>query len=219
MEARDSAAEWLHLSERYRKMRDNEILVLARQDCELTDVARQILASEISRRGLKLQTEELPVAPRPGPQPDSSYDEDRKLVEICTVWSLPDALQLQTLLDKAGIPFFMGPEKATGVDAVTSSFVNGVSVQIMQVGLPWARQVLSNYTPANPPHPEPGEELSEISVCCPKCNSAEVIFEGLGCGERAGESANATDSSPPRYEWTCDSCGHQWEDEGLVKEE
>src|ERR1022692_4552651 len=90
MEARDSAAEWLYLSERYRQMSDSEILVLRRQDAELTDVARQILASEISRRGLKLQSEELPVAPRPGPQPDSSYDEDRKLVEICTVWSLPD---------------------------------------------------------------------------------------------------------------------------------
>jgi hypothetical protein len=39
-------------------------------------------------------------------------------VEICTVWSLSDGLQLQTLLDRAGIPFFMGPEKATGVEAV-----------------------------------------------------------------------------------------------------
>jgi hypothetical protein len=37
-------------------------------------------------------------------------------VEICTVWSLSDALQLQTLLDRAGIPFFMGPEKATAME-------------------------------------------------------------------------------------------------------
>jgi hypothetical protein len=211
MEARDSAAEWLYLSERYRQMSDSEILVLRRQDAELTDVARQILASEISRRGLNLQSEALPAAPRLHPQPDSSYDEDRKLVEICTVWSLPDALQLQTLLDNAGIPFFMGPEKATVVDAVTSSFGNGVGVHIMQVGLPWARQVLSKYTPANAPDPEPGEELSEIAVRCPKCNSAEVIFEGLGFGGGASEPATATDSSPPKYEWTCDSCGHQWE--------
>src|SRR5208282_6280094 len=51
-------------------------------------------------------------------EPDSPYDEDRKLVELCTVWSVRDALQVQTILDEAGIPFFMGPEKAAGVDKV-----------------------------------------------------------------------------------------------------
>ena len=66
------------------------------------------------------------------PDPDSSqedqYDEDRKLVELCTVWSVRDALKVQTILDEAGIPFFMGPEKATGVDGVTSNFAKGVGV-------------------------------------------------------------------------------------------
>ena len=149
MEAFDPAAEWLQLSERYRQMSDNELLALARQISELTDAAQQILTSEMSRRGLKLQPEEPPAPPIPARRLDPSYDEDRKLVEIRTVWSLSDAVQLQTLLDGAGIPFFMGPEKATSVDTVTSSIVNGVSVQIMQVGLPWARQVLMNYSPAN----------------------------------------------------------------------
>jgi DNA-directed RNA polymerase subunit M/transcription elongation factor TFIIS len=213
MGALDPAAEWLHLSERYRQMSDDELLALARQNSELTDVAQQTLAPEISRRGLKLQPEELPAPPNPAPQPDSSYDEDRELVEICTVWSLSDALQVQTLLDRAGIPFFMGPEKATGVDAVTSSFVNGVSVQIMKVGLPWTHQVLSNYTPANEPGPKQGEELRDLPVCCPKCHSTEIIFERL-----LSEPTTAKDNSQ-KYEWTCDSCGHQWEDDGVAKEE
>jgi hypothetical protein len=59
------------------------------------------------------------------------------------VWSAPDALKLQRLLDTAGIPFYIGPEKATGVEAVTSNFANGLSVQIMQVGVPWARQAFA----------------------------------------------------------------------------
>jgi len=59
---------------------------------------------------------ELPAIPDPSPPLDSSGDEDPELVEICTVWSLADALQLQTLLDRAGIPFFMGPEKATAME-------------------------------------------------------------------------------------------------------
>jgi hypothetical protein len=118
---------------------DGELLVLAQQNFELTEIAQQSLASEISRRGLKRQSEELPARPEPFPPFDSSGDEDRELVEICTVWSLSDALQLQTLLGRAGIPFFMGPEKATGVETVTSNFVNGVSVQVMRIGLPWTR--------------------------------------------------------------------------------
>jgi DNA-directed RNA polymerase subunit M/transcription elongation factor TFIIS len=213
MEAFDPAAEWLQLSERYRQMSDNELLALARQITELTDAAQQILTSEMSRRGLKLQPEEPPGPPIPARQLDPSYDEDRKLVEILTVWSLSDAVQLQTLLDGAGIPFFMGPEKATSVETVTSSFVNGVSVQIMQVGLPWARQVLMNYSPANDPGPRPGEELRDLSVRCPKCHSTEIVLERL-----LSEPAIAADDSQ-KYEWTCDSCGHHWEDDGVVEEE
>jgi DNA-directed RNA polymerase subunit M/transcription elongation factor TFIIS len=160
-----------------------------------------------------VQPEEPPAPPHPEPPPDSSssYDEDRKLVEIRTVWSFSDALQLQTLLDRAGIPFFMGPEKATGVDAVTSNFVNGVSVKIMQIGVPWARQAMLNYTPANEPPPKQ-EEDSDPLVRCPRCHSTEVVFERL-----IVEPTSETDDSS-KFEWTCDSCGHQWKDEGIVEE-
>jgi hypothetical protein len=116
MEGLNAGAEWLQLSERYRRMSDGELLVLAQQNFELTEIAQQSLASKISCRGLKRQSEELPARPDPSPPFDSSGDEDRELVEICTVWSLSDALQLQTLLDRAGIPFFMGPEKATAME-------------------------------------------------------------------------------------------------------
>ena len=115
MDIVDPTAEWRRLSEHYRRMNDNELLVLARQNSELTEAAQQALADEVSQRGLKLQPEKPSAPPNPEPQTDSPYAEDRELIEICTVWSLPDAVQLQTLLDRAGIPFFMGPEKATRV--------------------------------------------------------------------------------------------------------
>jgi hypothetical protein len=214
MEGLDAGAEWLQLSERYRRMSDGELLVLAQQNFELTEIAQQSLASEISRRGLKCQSEELPAKPDPSPPFDSSGDEDRELVEICAVWSLSDALQLQTLLDRAGIPFFMGPEKATGVEAVTSNFVNGVSVQVMRIGLPWTRQPLSNYMPVNEPGAKQEAELGELPVRCPRCQSTEVIFEGL-----IAQPAPTKDNSSPQYEWTCDSCGHQWKDDGIAKKE
>jgi DNA-directed RNA polymerase subunit M/transcription elongation factor TFIIS len=214
MEIVDPTAEWRRLSEHYRRMSDNELLVLARQNSELTEAAQRALADEVCQRGLKLQPEKLSVPPNPEPQPDSPYAEDRELIEICTVWSFPDALQLQMLLDRVGIPFFMGPEKARGVDAVTSNFVNGVSVRVMRIGLPWTHQALQNYTPANEPGPKQEIELCELPVRCPKCHSTEVIFDRL-----LTDPAAATGKSPTQYEWTCDSCGNQWKDDGTAREE
>jgi len=150
----DSATEWRRLSELYGRMADGELLALARKQSELTDVADDALANEMRFRKLKLEAE-APAAPaRPSRELDSAYDEDRKLVEICTVFSAPDALQVQQLLDRAGIPFFMGIEKATGVDGVTSDFTKGVGVKIMNVGVQWAQQALANYEPANDPGPK-----------------------------------------------------------------
>jgi DNA-directed RNA polymerase subunit M/transcription elongation factor TFIIS len=228
MEALDPAEEWRHISERYRQMSDEELLALAPQSSELTHVAQQALASEMSRRGLKLQPEEPTPPPEPVPDPDSPYAADRELVEVRTVWSLPDALQLQSLLDGAGIPFFMGPEKATSAGAVTSSFANGVSVKIMSVGVPWANLAMMHYTPENEPAPTPQEELSEPVVRCPKCHSEEVVFDGLirdglfgddQIGDvQIGEPPAATGNPQPKFEWTCDSCGHRWKDDGIVEE-
>src|ERR1700739_1822117 len=217
METLDPAGEFLRMAEWYRQMSDAELVVLAGRSSELTEVAQQALAGEISRRRLKVEVETVPARLSPEPAESSDdpapYSEELKLVELCTVWSLADALQVQTLLDRAGIPFFMGPEKATGVDAVTSNCINGVSVKIMQIGLPWARQAMEKYTPANEPPRKYDEEPAEIPVRCPKCQSTEVVFEGLS-RERTG----ATENSCSKYKWTCDSCGCRWEDDGVAVE-
>src|SRR5438045_4162860 len=204
MEMIDPAGEFLRITERYRQMSDEELLLLIPQSSDLTDVAQQALATEIRSRGLKtegnVEVEQLaaeklkvenekPSALRQGRPPafvlnepaqshdsygfdstpgdlseeasaeefradESPYDEDRKLIELCTVWSLSDALKLQSVLDNAGIPFFIGPEKATGVDAVTSDFSDGLSVQVMLIGFPWARQAMKNYYPEDHPPPQ-----------------------------------------------------------------
>jgi DNA-directed RNA polymerase subunit M/transcription elongation factor TFIIS len=220
MQTLDPAGEWLRLCEHYRKLSDDELVGLALQTSELTEVAQQALAQEIANRRLKLPPEESATPRIPERQPDSAedgespYAEDRKLVVIRTVWSLGDALKLQSLLDTAGIPFYMGPEKATGVDAVTSNFANGLSVQIMQAGVPWARQVLQQYFPGDEPPQEKADESDNVAIHCPKCHSTEVVFEDL---DRGPENSEGESSS--KFKWTCDSCGHEWEDDGLVTEE
>lgn len=203
-------AEWQRLSEHYRRMSDGELLTLARSKSELTEIAQQSLADEISQRKLKVEPEPTPESP---PRPlDPAYDEASQLVTICTVWSQADALQVQTLLDGAGIPFLVGPEKAPCVDAVTSNFAKGLEVQIMQVGLPWARDAMSHYLPANEPPVEASRELDEAHVRCPRCHSTEVIFDYLDT------EAAANPPTAPKFQWTCDSCGYEWEDDGVAKE-
>jgi DNA-directed RNA polymerase subunit M/transcription elongation factor TFIIS len=220
MQTLDPAGEWLRLSEHYRQLSDDELVGLARQTSELTDGAQQALAQEIANRRLKIPPEESAAPPSPEPEPDSAedgespYAEDRELVVICTVWSLADALKLQRLLDTAGIPFYMGPEKATGVEAVTANFANGLSVQIMQVGVPWARQVLQQYFPADEPPEQKADESDKLAIHCPKCHSTEVVFEDLDRGRENSEGKPLS-----KFKWTCDSCGHEWEDDGVVSEE
>ncbi|HST13202.1 MAG TPA: hypothetical protein VLL05_22685 [Terriglobales bacterium] len=211
----DSAWEWLRLTTHYRRMTDGELLQIARDPSVLTEAAQQTLAAELSIRGLKPSPPEPKVAPSPPePEPDSFYAKDRELVELCKVWSLSDALQLQWLLDRSGIPFYIGPNRATGVDAGALSFADGVSVQVMRIGLPWASQAIANYAPANePPEEKEEEERKETSVACPKCRSEDVIFEQL-----TPESGNETDKSKSRFAWVCDSCGYEWEDEGVANE-
>ena len=237
MDSLGPAGEFLRISEHYRRLADDELLTLARQKEELTELAQQALDNEMAQRRLKLEPEEAaPPAPEPPKRAvifpdrgesdrteakdsddsgDDSYDpyeEDRALVNLCTVWSLTDALKVQSLLDAAGIPFFMGEEKATNAAAVTSNFAKGVSVYIMQIGLPWARQAMQNYFPSNDQSPkEENDELKEIPVQCPRCHSTEVVLE-------EAIAPDEEQAAPQKFEWRCDSCGSRWEDDGILKE-
>lgn len=219
----DSAGEFLRLTEHYRKLTDEELLQLAYQPSALTGDAQQILRNEISARRLELPPEAPPAEKRSvpayvEPDPDSIYAEERELVTICTVWSQRDALQLQHILDVAGIPFYMGKEKATGVDQVTSNFGEGVPVVVMQVATPWVWGPMKNYQPFDEPleareERQESDDYPDTWVTCPKCHSEEVVLEG-----RNPEPTTPQEHFTSKYDWACGACGHRWEDDGVVKE-
>ncbi len=207
----DASEEWRRLTELYRGMTNGELLEVARDFSDLTDAAKPILAQELRGRGLVMPKKEEP-APLPEPDPDDPYAEDRELVTLCTVWSEADALQMQNLLDRAGIPFFMGPENATGVDKIASGYAVGIDVKVMRVGLPWARQLLPYYEPKDEPDLPQEKEPEDLAIRCPQCGSEDVIF---------GDEANAPEDTGKlrsKFDWICGVCGHQWEDDGVVKE-
>src|SRR5258708_21734558 len=145
MKVFDPAGEWRELAERYHRMKDEELVILAREMSGLTEVAQQALTQEVSFRKLEVSPLEEAPAPEPKPDdPDDPYAAERALVTLRTVWSLRDALQLQAVLDRADIPFFMGEEKARDVETVTSEFAKEVSLHVMSVGLYLAQQAIHN---------------------------------------------------------------------------
>jgi DNA-directed RNA polymerase subunit M/transcription elongation factor TFIIS len=174
-------------------------------------------AAESSASAGRLYADRSNAVRSNGDEPDEEdpYEEERKLLTLCTVWSQRDALKVQWILDVAGIPFYMGPQKATGVDRVRSDFSKGVAVQIMQVGWPWAYQAMKGrYFPQDDPPSEMPQEPKDLVIGCPQCRSTEVVFNGLS------KTAGAPDdTSSRRFRWTCEACGNEWEDDGVAKEE
>jgi DNA-directed RNA polymerase subunit M/transcription elongation factor TFIIS len=72
---------------------------------------------------------------------------------------------------------------------------------------------MQTYEPLDDQIPKDQAEPEDLPVQCPKCRSAEVVFDELVPDESA-PAANA----PQKFKWICESCGHDWEDDGIVKE-
>lgn len=210
----------LRLAEHYRQMTDEELIELAQESSELTELAQGALKQEISTRRLKVPPAEATANRYREPAPselddedaehEDEYAQDRRLVDLCMVWSHNDALQVQDLLNAADIPFCFGPEKATTVDKVTSSFSDGVAVRVMEIGLPWARIAIKTYEPADAPAESESEGVGDSDIHCPKCHSTDVVLEQLSDEVQDGSSATSE-----KFDWTCASCGYVWQDDGV----
>ena len=215
METYGPASESLRLREHYRQMTDGELIRLSEDPSELTEMAQDALLQEISSRRLRIPPPRAPAIPKPPPdkpEEGSTYAEERALDVVVTVYSLRDALQVERIFDVAGIPFYMGPEKATGVDAVTSNYGEGIAVKVMRIGVPWALSALTrSYEPKDEPPEEQVAGDSTVAVRCPRCRSGEVVFERLYEGSDTGRTGLS------KFQWTCGACGHAWEDDGIAK--
>ena len=231
MATQGPAAESLRIAEHYRQLSDGELIDLAQHPSELTEMAQVALRQEISSRKLTVPPLEEQRETNWTPPHDSNddsddpYAEERKLVGLTTVWSRRDAEQLQGILVQAGIPFCVGPEKATSVDEVRSSFSDGLEVQVMNAAFPYVQSCLQHYEPQDEPPEEKVDDDPELAVHCPKCHSTDVVFEHLAGaqGSEEGDSeeidADEGESDPAtasrKFDWTCAACGYKWEDDGV----
>jgi hypothetical protein len=57
------------------------------------------------------------------------------------------------------------------------------------------------------------DEVEEDGIRCPRCRSVEVVFDSRESDAREVEPGVAKEDS--KYNWHCDACGYQWQDDGI----
>src|SRR3954454_4795991 len=98
--------EWRELTEVYSQMSEGELQVLANEAYDLTDMARDEMRGEISRRGLHLQLRDRP-APNEVDQnyaPSSDFDATEMDLELFgRVFDIEEAPMIKSIFNNGGI--------------------------------------------------------------------------------------------------------------------
>lgn len=211
----DPVRYWQELTDNYRQMSDGELLELAANPDELTDVARQVLRDEMKKRelgepGAANAAERQPSLrldrpatvtweqsrARYSPPLDDSDESDHEYTWktfLCECNSREEALQIGLVLKEAGIDSWISlPDLSFGL--------GGPRVQVAADQLDQAQAIMANYVPPAPVKQDEEDEVPEFVLpTCPKCGSKEdVVLE----------------SADPVNSWLCEACGAEWADAG-----
>jgi len=204
MHSTDPAGELRRLQELYGRMTDEQLEDLADSADELTNIAQDVLRSEISLRHLKVA---LLDASQPEPQTHIDHvaedliPKNLDLVEAYRAWSKDEAQQAKSAIESAGVPCYLGPRNVENVSDFDGDFESGVQVRVPRVLLARAWASLKTKLPDKE---NVDTEEPPIQYKCPNCRSDEIVFEEL-----EKESAEQPDFQAA-FHWHCDACGHQW---------
>ncbi len=218
----DPEQERTRLVEFYSQQMDGELEKVAGQAYELTDLAREALRAEVTRRGLGVAlVENAPVvavpsaqpgdpAPQPPPaEPPEGELEMREMVTIRKFRDLPEALFAKGSLESAGIECAMVDDNMVRLDWFISNLLGGVKLQVSVEDAADAEEILSQPIPENFDVTGIGDYQQPR---CPKCQSLDINFQ-----EVAPAAYVSTMVSVPipfhRRAWRCHSCDAEWEDD------
>ena len=199
-----SDQERQRLAKLYADMADGELEKLAGEAGSLSDVAREVLQLELSRRRLEIALQMRGAldgeARPPGP------------VELRRFRDLPDALLAKSILDSADIECFLIDENIVRMDWLWSNLVGGVKL--------WIR-------------PEDGDAAELLDQDwlesfviggvgeykqprCPNCQSFDISFRELIKRVAYASMLGMWFAGfialirLHRLGWKCHSCGHSW---------
>ena len=186
-------------------MSEVELENLANDAWSLTDLAREALKTELSRRQLGITLNDS--APK--------REDPTKIVILRRYTSAPEALVAKSVLDSADIECFLRDENMIRMDWFWSNALGGVKLCVREEDDETAAALLEQG------HPETflvegAEEYKQPR--CPKCHSMDVSFKGLVKRVAYGSLAGLwlTGMVPPiplkQLGWKCHACGHVWEE-------
>jgi Putative prokaryotic signal transducing protein len=187
------------LAEHYASLTEEELRELADDGWSLTDVAREILKAEVSRRGLTFEVREAPLQ-------DSEHP---RLVTLRQFRDLPEALLARSILDSAGIDCFLQDENTIRLDWLWSNAMGGVKLLVKEEDASDAANLLDQ-KPLESFHLTPGDEY--IQPRCPVCGSVNISFGEKGKRLSYVTVAVGVPLPVKRSGWKCHSCGYQWDE-------
>ena len=211
----DPGADWQRLTRLYAEKSDEELLELADDFGNLTEVAQQVLRDEMKQRKIEEPEERFREQPpifgrwnqesNPAQNQGTATAEEQIddpgepheytwKTELCTCESSKQAWQVYETLRRASIESW--PQRP-GASFGTRS-VGSLEIRILVAAdqLEEARAILSR--------PIPQEIMNESNMPvedfvvprCPKCGTADPLLESV-------DSSN---------HWLCENCGAQWTD-------
>jgi hypothetical protein len=203
----DLEEERRRLTQVYATMTPEELGKVVGESASLTDNARDVLKTELARRGLAVDLNEAATG--------EDVLEARHLVSIRQFRDLPEALLAKGSLESAGIECFLTDDNMIRMDWFMSNLLGGIKLAVNQEDLEAATAILDEPVPETLDVDGVGEYQQPR---CPKCQSLDVNFEQLS--KAASASAWLGIPLPLHDEaWTCRSCGHHWEDPDSVEPE
>ena len=208
-----SYEEWRRLSEHYQQMLDGELLQLANDYSDLTEVAQQVLREEMLKRGLGDPLDPKTLQQTPGHfqfdrgvelnGAEESIPEDEEgtptheytwKTPLCECETAEQANQIGEVLHRAGIDCWINDSPRRFVP--TRMDLTNIRIQVAADQLEEARRIIAQ------PIPQDIIEDSQIEVpefAVPKCP---------GCGDSDPTLLEAD----PGNRWACEVCGKEWTD-------
>ena len=130
----DPDEERRRLEQFYAGKSDGELAEVAEEASDLTEVARETLRAELTKRGLYVGEVERPES--------DAEAEFRELVEIRRYWNLLDGELAKGLLESAGIEAFLFDDNMLRMDWFNANAIGGVKLRVDATNVAEANRVL-----------------------------------------------------------------------------
>ncbi|HEX3820318.1 MAG TPA: DUF2007 domain-containing protein [Candidatus Sulfotelmatobacter sp.] len=152
----DPEQERGRLAEVYGSQSDEELQQVATEAPELTDIARETLRAELTKRGLYIGQLEEPV--------ESAEAEFRDLVEIRRFWNLLEGELAKGLLEAQGIEAFLFDDNMLRMDWFNANAIGGVKLRVDARNVEEANRILEENAPGEAHAEESGAAEGDSST-------------------------------------------------------